>query len=453
MDKNSPDQTNGPSGLALLFLATLALTLILGGVSLLHKYAPKALVAKEQHVIRSVASSPLKGRTAPVDPELLKLGATTYATLCAACHQEGGRGKVGFAPGIRNHDFLALASDEFLRNSIRAGRPGTAMVAWSALSEKEVAGLIAYLRVGNEGYDSKLSQDPDKKITGAAGKGKVTFETYCASCHGPNAEGYAAGGSGPGIGLGGFLSVASDDFIMQTVKHGRMGTAMLPFVGAKGLANLSEEDVGDVIAYLRTLPGKPKVAEVKSDKPADPKAGKMHFDVNCMACHQPGGLGKPGFAPSIRNSDFLALADDDFIRTTVKLGRLGTSMLPRPDLSDRVMGDIIAYLRSVPVIHAPKVKVDDSKKVAGDSKQGHEKYQAFCMSCHGDKGTGYVSGGAGPAIGLAGFLSVASDDFIYQTVKLGRMGTAMKPFIGAKGLANLNDQDVYDIISYLRTLN
>lgn len=453
MENNSPNSSNKSLLLTLLPIATIAFFLILGGVTLAKRYAPKAKAAKDRHFVRSVATSPLKGRTARVDPELLRLGKTTFDTLCIACHQPGGIGKVGFAPGIRNHDFLALASDDYLRNTIRAGRPGTAMVPWSALSEKKVAGLIAYLRVGNEGYVSDLSQDPDKKIAGASGKGKITFATYCASCHGPNAEGYAAGGSGPGIGLAGFLTVASDDFIMQTVKHGRTGTAMLPFVGAKGLANLEEKDIGDIIAYLRTLPGKPKVAEVKSDHPSDPKIGKMHFDANCLACHQPGGLGKPGFAPSIRNSDFLALASDEFIRKTVKQGRLGTAMLPRPDLSEKVMGDIIAYLRSVPSIHATNIKVDDSKKVAGDSKQGYQKFQAYCMSCHGDKGTGYVSGGAGPAIGLAGFLSVASDDYIYQTVKLGRIGTAMKPFIGAKGLANLNDQDVYDIISYLRSLN
>lgn len=453
MENNSSAPSNKPLTLALLLVAAFALCIILGGVTLARKYAPKALISKETHLVLKVTATPLKGRYAHVDPELFELGKTTFSTLCSACHQTAGIGKVGFAPGIRNHDFLALASDDYLRNSIRAGRPGTAMVPWSALSEKEVAGLIAYLRAGNEGYVSELNQDPDKKIAGAAGKGELTFATYCASCHGPNAEGYAAGGSGPGIGLAGFLAVASDDFIMQTVKHGRAGTAMLPFVGAKGLANLKEEEVGDIIAYLRTLPGKPKVAAAKSNSPPDPKAGKMHFDANCMACHQPGGLGKAGFAPSIRNSDFLALASDEFILQTVKLGRLGTAMLPRPDLSEKVMGDIIAYLRSVPSIHPTIIKVDDSKKVAGDSKLGHQKFQAYCMSCHGEKGTGYVSGGVGPAIGLAGFLSVASDDYIYQTVKIGRVGTAMKSFIGAKGLANLNDQDVYDIISYLRTLN
>lgn len=453
MENEPPARMNGLLRFALFFVGTLALCIIIGGLALVNKYVPKAHASKKLYVVRTVALSPLKGRTPAVNPALLKFGEATFGRLCAACHQAGGIGKAGFAPGIRNHDFLALASDNYLRNTIRTGRPGTAMASWSSLSEKEMAGVIAYIRLGNDGHVSDISQDPDLKIPGAAGKGKITFATYCASCHGPNAEGYAAGGSGPGIGLIGFLSMASDDFILQTVKHGRSGTAMLPFVGAKGLANLSEGDVGDVIAYLRTLPGKPVVADATISQEPDPKAGKMHFNANCMACHQSGGIGKTGFAPAIRNRDFLALTSDDFIRKTVSHGRPGTAMLPRPDLSDKVMTDIIAYLRSVPTTTVAKVELDPDRKVSGNPKLGYEKFNSYCIACHGDKGVGYVAGGSGPAIGLSGFLSVASDDYIYQTVKLGRIGTAMRPFIGAEGLANLNDQDVFDIISYLRSLN
>ena len=47
-------------------------------------------------------------------------------------------------------------------------------------------------------------------------------------------------------------SHASDDFILQTVKQGRIGTAMMPFVGARGLASLTESDVEDIVVYLRS---------------------------------------------------------------------------------------------------------------------------------------------------------------------------------------------------------
>ncbi|NNM30220.1 MAG: hypothetical protein HKO57_11925, partial [Akkermansiaceae bacterium] len=64
---------------------------------------------------------------APADPPAgatvasAKLGEETYNIFCIACHQPEGKGKVGFAPYIRNSDFLALASDEFLRQSIVQG--------------------------------------------------------------------------------------------------------------------------------------------------------------------------------------------------------------------------------------------------------------------------------------------------------------------------------------------
>ena len=211
----------------------------------------------------------------------VEAGRQLYNVTCIACHQPGGAGKVGFAPFIRNRDFLALASDDFLRTSIVGGRPGTAMVPWGHLKPHQIDSLVAYLRSSHDANASNLEQaDPERKIPGDAGKGGPLYAVYCASCHGQNATGYAEGGAGPAIGNAGFLAVASDDFIFQTVKHGRAGTSMRGFVGSTGLANLSEEQVGDIIAYLRDHePAAPVVA----DRPGDPKAGHLHYNANCAA--------------------------------------------------------------------------------------------------------------------------------------------------------------------------
>jgi len=382
-----------------------------------------------------------------------KSGEALYNIYCVACHQAGGAGKVGFAPFIRNHDFLSLASDEFLRQTILTGRPGTAMVAWAHLKPHEIDSLILYLRSEEDPDGPVVAKiDPDRQHPGDAAVGQVLYGQYCATCHGQNASGYAEGGPGPAIGNTGFLTVASDDYIFQTVKHGRSGTAMRPFSGPMGLANLADNEIGHIIAFLREHNHEaPAVAKT----PGDPKAGEMHFQANCAACHQADGKGLPGFAPSIRNRDFLAIGSDTFIKDTIRNGRPGTSMVQRPDLSDQTLDDIIAYLRALPVTTELHITVDPSKDLAslGSAEAGYEKYALYCASCHGAEGKGYVAGGAGPAIGLSGFLNAASDDYIYQTLKLGRIGTAMKPFIGAAGLANLNDQDAHDIIAYLRSLN
>jgi len=383
-------------------------------------------------------------------------GEGLYNTYCMACHQTEGVGKVGFAPFIRNQDFLALASDDYLRTSIIAGRPGTAMPAWAHFKAHEVDSLVAYLRFGSKSAASVLSTaDPKKKYDGIANEGKPLYATYCASCHGANGSGYGEGGPGPGIGSAGFLAVASDDFIFQTIKHGRVGTAMRPFVGAKGLAGLDEIQVGHIISYLRELgraaPARPVVEKAGA---GDTKSGERHYAANCSACHQPKGTGIPGFAPSIRNPDFLAIADDQFIKDAIQKGRPGTGMIMRPDLSEQTIADIIAFLRAVPDGAISDIKVDPTKDLAslGDVTKGLPTFNIYCASCHGESGKGYIAGGPGSGIGLKGFLDAASDDYIFQTLKLGRSGTAMRPFIGARGLANLSEQDAYDIIAYLRSL-
>ncbi len=188
-------------------------------------------------------------------------------------------------------------------------------------------------------------------------------------------------------------------------------------------------------------------------KPIVSTTGEVIFNKNCSACHQKGGVGKVGLAPSIRNRDFLAIASDEFIRTTIKSGRPGTSMPSRSDLKNSEIDQIIAYLRSLPVANPIKVTVDWKKKISGNVSEGSKKFATFCAHCHGKKGEGYAAGGSGPAIGKKGFLDTASDDYIFQTLKYGRIGTPMKSFIGARGLANLTISDTHDIIAYLRSLN
>jgi len=183
-----------------------------------------------------------------------------------------------------------------------------------------------------------------------------------------------------------------------------------------------------------------------------PAEGKALFDKNCLACHQAGAQGKVGFAPAIGNPDFLALASDDYIKNSVKKGRPGTAMVPRPDLKDEELQNIIVYLRSLPVALPKTVKVDWDVKFSGSKSNGEQLFAEYCAGCHGPTGEGYSKGGAGTGIGLKGFLETASDDYILQTLKTGRAGTPMRIFIGAKGLANLSEQEAKDIIAFLRSL-
>jgi len=182
------------------------------------------------------------------------------------------------------------------------------------------------------------------------------------------------------------------------------------------------------------------------------KKGEQLYNQNCSVCHQADAIGKPGFAPSLSNPELLSAASDKFLMATVRDGRTGTGMPPFGHLGRENVRAIIAFLRSHP--HPPNraAEIDAQPQSQGDPRLGKQWFSDICSTCHGSKGDGYAAGGTGTAIGKPGFLGKASDGFIRTTIKHGRSNTRMLGFQGASGLANLSDQEIDDIIAYLRTL-
>jgi len=182
------------------------------------------------------------------------------------------------------------------------------------------------------------------------------------------------------------------------------------------------------------------------------KLGEELFNQNCMVCHQADAIGKPGFAPSLTNPEFLGAASDKFIMGTIRDGRAGTAMPPFAHLGREKAKAIVAYLRSH--THDPNraAAVDAQDRSFGDPRLGQFWFDQICSTCHGIKGDGYASGGTGTAIGKPGFLNKASDGFIRATIKYGRSNTRMRGFQGSVGLANFSDREIDDIIAYMRTL-
>jgi len=86
-------------------------------------------------------------------------------------------------------------------------------------------------------------------------KGEELFVT-CAACHGPKGEGVA--GLGKNMTTSEFIAGKSDDELVEFIKVGRApddplnttGVAMLPKGGNPAL---SDEDLYDIVAYIRTL--------------------------------------------------------------------------------------------------------------------------------------------------------------------------------------------------------
>ena len=183
-------------------------------------------------------------------------GEEVFKTNCTACHQADGKGKAGFAPSLNNIDFLQVANDQQIKRFILEGRPGTMMMPFkdNAKVAENINDLVAYIRSWKDGFDlyEKVSVDKSWVSQGDAAKGSEMYTSYCAACHGQEGEGYSSGGAGTGIGNAAFLKTTPDAYIKAVMMDGRAGTAMKSFDKAKGLANLDQSQMDDIVAFLRS---------------------------------------------------------------------------------------------------------------------------------------------------------------------------------------------------------
>lgn len=115
---------------------------------------PLALVAAPLAALALALSSPQRavaaGGAAEGDPTK---GQAVYMANCMACHgvQADGAGPAAAALKPRPTDFTAAAwwegkSDARVKSAIKSGKPGTAMMPFSQLSNDDLSHLVAFLR-------------------------------------------------------------------------------------------------------------------------------------------------------------------------------------------------------------------------------------------------------------------------------------------------------------------
>jgi cytochrome c oxidase cbb3-type subunit III len=173
-------------------------------------------------------------------------GKATYTKLCVQCHGADLKGYVAdHAPSLINQTFLETATDEYLRASIAAGRPGTSMPGYSKalggpLDDAALDGLVAYIRGTGAIQAQQLA--PTRK--GQASRGGTLYAEYCKSCHGDA----MTRGEAMHLANSQFQKLASDSFIRYAIEKGRPGTKMLGFG-----AVLKPAQLDDVVAYIRLL--------------------------------------------------------------------------------------------------------------------------------------------------------------------------------------------------------
>ncbi|MCW8942374.1 MAG: c-type cytochrome [Gammaproteobacteria bacterium] len=190
-----------------------------------------------------------------VDASAAPNGDELFARHCSSCHGNDGKGGVGVPLALPS--FLNSVSDEYLKKTIRQGRPGRIMPAFNVLSEAQLIAIVKHLRSWS---DKPAPVEDSSVITGDAEKGKKLFARYCAQCHGDDGSGGKGTGVtfsrkrdlpiiAPALNNAGFLASASDVMLRDTITFGREGTPMTSML----VAGLSETDIDDVVSYIRSL--------------------------------------------------------------------------------------------------------------------------------------------------------------------------------------------------------
>ncbi len=360
-------------------------------------------------------------------------GKRLFYDNCASCHGNDKDGGIG--PSLNSKEFLTLADNKFLYNTIVKGRRNTAMASYNHLGKKALGDITAYLRSGFKGSIAGTSK---KKITGSEFNGKYLFERTCAQCHGQEGVGL----NGPAIGNKDFLANASDEYIWKMAAYGRSGTQMKGNLhGQNGTSDLSKYELNDIVSYIRTLEKNPAQLTGISTIPGDIDNGRSAFNDMCSQCHGAGGGG--GNGPGIGKEGFLKSVSDGFIVAMMMSGRDGTEMkkFGRGGIVELDMNtamSIVHYLRN-------KDKSEIGKKyLVGTPQNGKILYEGQCIQCH-------QKGSFAPDLMRSAFVKAAPVGYLQATMSLGRHQTAMQSMIrGNAGLTELSSKEINDIISYIK---
>ena len=199
------------------------------------------------------------------------------------------------------------------------------------------------------------------------------------------------------------------------------------------------------------LSGKPAPGpEVpRPDSILDPAA---LFNQNCAGCH--GADGRRGPAMALSDPVYLAIVDDDSLRSTISKGRSGTAMSAFAQkeggmLTDEQINAIIRGIRerwSKPDALAGVSAPPYAAKILGNAQHGEAAYATFCASCHGNGTTGGPKAGS---VTDSAYLSLISDQGLRTLVITGRPDFDAPDWRGNVPGHPMTDQEITDVVAWL----
>ncbi len=209
------------------------------------------------NTIRMMSLVALVAATLPGKPAYASqqdVGRQLFDEQCASCHGSNGKGGIGLP--LSRLSVIQSLTDDYIRYTIRKGRPGRLMPAFSSLEESQVDALVAYMRSWGA---VRLVKDGASHFKGDAAIGESLYKESCAMCHGDTLSG-SVEGTGvtfsrkrslpvmpPALNNPAFQDAISDQALLHVIQEGRAGTPMPAFK-----STLTHQDTHHIIAYIRS---------------------------------------------------------------------------------------------------------------------------------------------------------------------------------------------------------
>ncbi len=215
-----------------------------------------------------------------VDLDAAVSGRDLFRSACAACHGMGGEG--GLGKSIAQSDFVAGLDDTALRDFIAAGRPDAKPLPMPPkggrddLTLAQLEDITAYIRglqdprrmpalpevaaapapTAEEKNAALAAAGGDEELAEYIASGAKLYAGSCIACHGPGGVGIK--GNGKALAKSAFIADQDDDALLAFIARGRdpsdpKNTTGVGMPAKGGNPALSEDDLLDIIAYLRSL--------------------------------------------------------------------------------------------------------------------------------------------------------------------------------------------------------
>jgi mono/diheme cytochrome c family protein len=198
------------------------------------------------------------------------------------------------------------------------------------------------------------------------------------------------------------------------------------------------------------LPGKPGPgAEVpRPDSVLDPIA---LYRANCAACH--GIDGRHGPAMALSDPVYLAIADNDTLRSTIANGRADTAM----SAFSRTQGGTLTDVQIEAIVRGIRERWGGSGRIGatpppytaiapGNAERGEAVYATFCAACHGSNGQGGPKAGS---ITDPAYLRLISDQGLRTFVITGRPDFGAPDWRGNVPGRPMSDPEITDVVAWL----